>query len=207
MKITDMVENKKNKNRVSVYIDGQFAAAVFKENAWEHRLKIGMEMDEADLIALIYQDEKDKGMNKAYQFLSFRARSAGELKQKLLDKEFAPPIVEDIIYELLERKLLDDEAYAKEYAEALLERGYGRRFIQQKLYEKHISRELITLTLESLSDRDSAYHYGEKISRKYQQEEDPRKRRQKFIQAMARHGFDFEDAKSVYRELFEEHGF
>lgn len=204
MKITDIAENKKNKNRVSIYIDGQFAAAIFKENALEHRLKIGLEMDETDLIELVYHDEKEKGLKKAYQFLSFRARSAGELEQKLLDKGFANQIVTDIIYELKERKLLDDREYAKEYAELLLERGYGQRAIVHKLYEKQIDRETVALTLESICDQDSARKYGEKIAAKYQRENDPRARKQKFIQALARHGFGFDQAKQIYGELFDE---
>lgn len=205
MKITDISENKKNKDRVSIFIDGKFATAVFKENAINHKLAIGLEMDQDKLIELVYEDEKQKGKDKAYQFLAFRARSCAEMKRKLLDKGYSEVIVDDIINELIERKILDDFEFAQDYSEQLLERGYGKRSIMAKLIEKRIDRNIIEDVLDQIDEEsilDQARKYGQRIFSKYSREEIPIKRKQKFIMAMARHGYGFDLAKQIYDELF-----
>lgn len=205
MKITDISENKKNKDRVSIFIDGKFATAVFKENAINNKLAIGLEIDQDKLMEIVYADEKQKGLEKAYQFLAFRARSCAELSYKLLDKGYSENIVSDIIDELVERKILDDVEFAQDYAEQLLERGYGKRSIIGKLIEKKIDRNIIEDVLAQIDEEDvleQARIYGKRIFTRYNREEIPIKRKQKFIMAMARHGYEFDLAKQIYDELF-----
>ena len=92
---------KKNPGRVNVYLDDEFAFGLAKIVAvW---LKIGQELDEAKIAKLKAEDEAEVVYQKALHFLSFRPRSEGEVRQRLLKQKYDETIIDATIVRLKEQ--------------------------------------------------------------------------------------------------------
>ena len=84
--------------------------------------------------------------------LSRREHASSELSARLGEQGFAAPLIELLIEELREERLLDDERYALQFVRARAERGQGPRRIRMQLSETGLSDGLITRALETAPD-------------------------------------------------------
>jgi regulatory protein len=85
--------------------------------------------------------EYEKGLQKAYRLLAARARSERELRTKLKEKKFDPPVVDRIVARLYELTYLDDEAFARQWARHLaMDKLSGNRRIEISMQEKGVDR-------------------------------------------------------------------
>ena len=204
MIITEISACSRSKDRCNIYADGDFLCALFFDTAAEHSLKVGSIINKEQLEHMLFEDGCKKCYAKACKFLSMRGRSKKELCDKLKEKGFSKEQIEYAIDEADKRGYIDDDAFAREYAEYLLSRGYGGFVLKQKLFQKGIDKETADRVIEELSDGEqlrAAMDFGTKAFAKYAREEDAFKRRNKFYAAMSRHGFGFEAAKAVYERL------
>jgi len=72
-KITALVIQKRNPNRVNLYLDGEYAFGVARiVAAW---LRVGAELDEKKIEKLQVEDARERALQQAMLFLSYRARS------------------------------------------------------------------------------------------------------------------------------------
>ena len=148
-----------------------------------------------------------EALNLAVSLLAQRARSSGEIEQKLRDKFYLPETVEMVLYKLEKEHFLNDEAFATEYAASLSRRQMGRTRITQELRRKGIAPALIQQALESLDAEeadDAALVLARKLLRRYEREPDPRKAMQKLLMAMARRGYGFEEARAAAQRAIQE---
>ena len=80
-KITGLKVQKRNSNRVNVYLDGEFAFGLSRITAaW---LEIGVELDQDQIQKLQSEDDAEVAYQKALNFLSYRPRSERELIENL----------------------------------------------------------------------------------------------------------------------------
>src|SRR5512140_2269438 len=79
--ITALVAQKRNTDRVNVYLDGKFAFGLALSEAI--RLKRGQVLSDADIKRLQAADDVEKAREKALSFLSIRPRSEWEVRQNL----------------------------------------------------------------------------------------------------------------------------
>lgn len=77
----------------------------------------------------------------AHRILALRDHGSGELKVKLLRRGFAQEAVEAALRSLLSKGFLDDQAFAKRYAESELQRGQGPVKIRAKLRARGVLEE------------------------------------------------------------------
>ena len=162
-----------------------------------------MENEAIDLEALkewLLPRQYPEALNGAVALLALRARSSGELKAKLKQKHYTDETIDMVLYKLEKEHLLDDEAFAREWAEACARRQMGRQRIALELRQKGIDRELAQQVIDEL-DRDEAAagaaELASRLLRKYISEKDPRKAMNKLLAAMARRGYGYEDAKAA----------
>jgi regulatory protein len=71
--ITALRFQKRNKNRVNVYLDGQFAFGLVAIEA--ARLRVGQTLSDNDVARLQMRDEVERAYERALNFLSYRPRS------------------------------------------------------------------------------------------------------------------------------------
>lgn len=110
-------------------------------------------------------DNKDA----ALKYLTFRARTCGEVERHLLSKGFDPEEIQETIERLKELRYLDDEDYCARYLEYAVAKGRGPLRIRRELEEKGVDREIIQIAFEEYeteeSDLDRAKEQAEKIAR------------------------------------------
>ena len=154
MKISKITPQKRNKNRCSVYIDGQYSFGVTKELIHKYDLTEDNEITEEEIQNLLLHDEREKIKSRAYRLLSFRERSAAEMRARLLKAGYDSSLVDDVIEDLVASDTLNDERFA-----ALFVKDYtnlkpkGNRFIVHELTKKGIARQTIEKVLAIRDER------------------------------------------------------
>jgi regulatory protein len=198
MKITEIAGCKKNKNRVNVYVDGEFAFALYLETAIQYGLKKDMDIAGLDLKRITEDDEEKFAMDAALKYISYQMRSESEVLKKLKQKGVSESAAGKAVLRLREIGYLDDMAYAKAYASELKER-MGSRGIIRKFYEKGIDKELAEEVLRGLGEfSKTAALQAEKLFEKYK-DLDKRKAREKVFQTLMRRGFEIDDIRQAVR--------
>jgi regulatory protein len=90
---------------------------------------------------------------QALRLLEFRARTAMELRRRLLQRGGSAAEVDAVLQRLLEQKLLDDADYARQFARGkLTAAGASRRRIAQLLFRKGVRTEETDRAIRELTD-------------------------------------------------------
>ena len=193
--ITALNIQKRNKERVNVFIDDQFALPVTALVA--ATLRKGQYLSDADIERLKDTDELDKAYNHAIRFLGYRPRSQSEIERYLHDKEYSPEVVNHTVERLRNEQYLDDEAFAHFWLESRERfRPRGRQALRFELKQKGLDHEVIEMALADLDEAESAWVAVEsKLYRWKNLEEQVFK--QKIMGFLSRRGFNYETASSV----------
>jgi regulatory protein len=198
-RITALEYQKKNRDRVSVYLDGRFALGVPAIVA--ARLTRGQFLSDAEIASIQEQGDVETAYHKALDYLSYRPRSRAEVttylkKRGLLEEQI------DAIAERLERAgLLDDVVFAQFWIENRERfRPKGLRALRYELRLKGVGSEIIEQALASVDVSASAYRSASKKARQVQHL-DQREFHRKVVEYLARRGFDYD----VAREAAERH--
>jgi len=202
-KITALKIQKRNPGRVNVYLDDEFAFGLAKIVAvW---LKIGQELDEAKIAKLKAEDEAEVVYQKALHFLSFRPRSEGEVRQRLLKQKYDETVIEATIVRLKEKKFLGDQEFASLWIENRSTfRPRSQRLLSMELRKKGVSEEVISSALEEAEeDEVLAYQAAERYAHRLKGLEwlDFRK---KLLGYLGRRGFFYGTAAPVVRRVWTE---
>ena len=149
-KVTSLESQKRSSDRMNVYIDGEFAFGLAVGLAMN--LHVGMELSDEEIATLKRDDEVERARDKALNYLSYRPRSAHEVRDYLAQKEFSAVAIEETLERLRRVDLIDDEAFARYWVENRLKfRPKGRRALSYELRQKGIDSRTIE---QSLADYD-----------------------------------------------------
>jgi regulatory protein len=194
-KITKLEFQKKNPDRVSVFLDGRFAFGLPAIVA--ARLKRDQFLSDAEIESLQAEDAIETAYGKALNYLSYRPRSRAEVNRYLEKRDLSESQIEAVAERLERAGLLDDAAFARYWVENR-ERNQpkGPRALRYELRNKGISSKMIDRALVSVDVQDSAYRSA---ARKAQQlaHLDQGTFTKKIIQYLARRGFDYEVARET----------
>jgi regulatory protein len=202
--ITALTAQKRNPQRINVYLDGEFAFGVARiVAAW---LVVGQELSPEKIRELQAQDENEVALQRAVSFLSFRPRTAREVRQNLEKHGVSADAIEQVIARLERNGLLNDREFARLWIENRSEfRPRGRRALEFELRSRGVADKVITEVLaESLDDEEMlAYEAAQKYTRKLSGLEDAEFRR-KLGGFLARRGFDYEVTSQVVARIWQE---
>lgn len=190
----------RSKKGAVVTLNGEEKIFVSRALLIEREFTEGLSLQRDELAQWLLPRQYPEALNLAVSLLAQRARSSGEIEQKLRDRFYLPETVEMVLYKLEKEHFLNDEAFATEYAASLSRRQMGRTRITQELRRKGIAPALIQQALESLDAEEAdgaALVLARKLLRRYERESDPRKAMQKLLMAMARRGYGFEEARAA----------
>lgn len=148
MTITNIKTGKKG--NILIYADGEYVLSVPREVFLKAFLKKGDTISKKDILSLSEQTNAYKANFKALNLLSYRAHSKKELEEKLkhrIDEKSAK-----IATEKMENiGLINDEAYAKEYAMHLSKnKMYSLKRISFELSKKGIEHDIISKVFEEI---------------------------------------------------------
>ena len=202
-KITDLQKGKRNKDRINVYMDGEFAFAPYIDTALANHLKIGADISVEERERILREDGEKYALACAMKFLSYRMRTEKELRDKLREKEVPGDCIENAVERLKEIGYLNDREFADLYAQELLQK-YGRRIAVQKLMQKGVPRRIAEEAAEDIGQEESVVDgYVARLKQKYRNE-DPGKAKQKMIRALMAKGFEYEEVKHALQRYEEQ---
>lgn len=199
MKITKIVQQEKQKDRYSIFVDDKYAFSLSENALLESKLASGQELDEHEFKAWKQESADDKLAGSALRYAAMRLRSVWEMEQYLRRKQASPTLATKILNKLSNISLLDDEAFAKAWVSnrALL-RPTSKRKLQQELRAKRIDDEVIQKAIATDEAGDERTALRQLIAKKRnlsRYKADPLK----LMSYLARQGFNYDDIKAELR--------
>ena len=198
--ITSLELQKKNPNRINVYLDHEFAFGISRfVGTW---LKQGEKIDELSITQLLEKDTREKAFQKALHFINYRPRSVHEVKEKLKELGFGGSIIDAVVNELLIKKYLDDCDYAENWiASRVRSKPRSQKMLEYELRKKHIPENIIEEALKSAPENgELALRLGKKYLRRFTHL-DEKEFTKKMTGVFARRAFPFSVIKKALIEL------
>jgi regulatory protein len=202
IKITALVVQKKNPNRVNVHLDGEFAFGLARiVAAW---LRVGQELTEEKIEQLKAEDARERAFQQAMLFLSYRARSESEIRKNLRKHEIPETVIEQTLERLRQDGLANDSQFASAWVENRNAfRPRSRRMMAMELKQKGIDQEAIQSAIETVDDEAAAYEAAQKKAARFQSLEWNDFRR-KLSEFLARRGFSYSTISPVVTRIWNE---
>lgn len=202
-KVTLLERQKKNPERVNVYLDGEFAFGLNVMDALQ--LKKGQELDETSIAELQHKDSIVKAIDVAVNLLSYRPRSKHEIRQKLGKKGYEEFVIETAIERMVTMGYLDDHAFARFWIESRnRSKPRGKRALSYELRNKGVSDAIIRDLLDDMVDENAgAYEAAQKRIRRMRGKTQY-EFKQKVGAFLQRRGFNYEAVNQVLETVIEE---
>jgi regulatory protein len=143
-RITEIRDQVRDPERVSLFIDGEFRLGLSRLLVAERSLRVGQTLTPEELDELESLDEVSRATNQAVRLLSFRPRSRRELESRMRRKGFASEAIEAALERLEELGYVNDAEFAAYWVENRQQhRPRGRRLIASELRSKGVSPETV----------------------------------------------------------------
>lgn len=201
-KVTALVAQKRNPNRANIYLDGEYAFSLARiVAAW---LKVGQELDEEKIKRLQAEDARERAIQQALLFLSYRSRSEAEIRQNLRKHEIPEDVIEQTLQRLRQDGLANDDQFAQAWVENRTAfRPRSRRMMAMELRQKGLNDEAVSTALETVDDEALAYEAAQKRVLRLKDLEwlDFRKKLSEFL---ARRGFSYSVIAPVVTRIWNE---
>ena len=210
MIVTKIERQKYHPQRLNIYIDDAFAFAVHNDALVHVRLHKGETIDQQAVDELKSREEFSLAKRQALRLIGYKLRSEKELRQKLIENEFEPRIIDNVIDHLRSLGIIDDRKFAQAFVhDKRLRRPSGKRLLSQHLRLKGVAQsiieEVLSQNLSDVDERHEAYELAKKILKKYQGSRrslEREKQKQQLMQYLARRGFSWDTISPVVKRLF-----
>jgi regulatory protein len=201
--ITALKAQERSKDRVSVYLDGEFAFGLALIHAlW---LKIGQKLTDDEIATLKEADTLEKAKQRALGLISYRPRSVQEVRRRLQRAGVDEDMIAEIVANLQQAGLLDDKSFSKAWVESRIESSpRSKRMIAWELRQKGVNETTIQTSLEDVNDDDAAYRLALKRWPRVAKLHPAGERRRKLTEYLARHGFGFDTIQEVITKVEQE---
>ncbi len=204
-KITKIEVGKRNKERVNVYIDEEYAFSINMELVYKFGLKEKQEIDKEKILNIAISENFSKCKEVALNIVERSYKTEKEIRDKLFLKDFDGDIIEKTIEFLKEYKFIDDSKFVKMYVKDHI-KSQGQNKIKYGLIQKGIDKILIDEALEEI-DRDDEFNIAFTLcEKKYlsiiKRESDEFKVKNKVIRYLLGRGYDYDIAKECIREVY-----
>lgn len=160
------------------------------------RRSCGRKIEDSDRVIGDFERARERTMNRAVKLLAAKPRSIGELRERLLEKNWTnAAIVDRVIAKLEEYKYLDDQQFAADLAVSKLrQKPQGKRSLLRSLSQKKLSKETVDTAVRNAFEKlpeadliDRAIEKRLRLKGKPETLDD----KKKFFDHLLRQGFDF----------------
>lgn len=195
--ITSLEQQKNDKTRCSVYLDGVFYCGLKIEVAVKYRLKPGMTIEKSELDAIQFENEKVQATERAMNHLSATMKTCRQMRDFLNSKGYTQAVADYVIDKLEGYGYIDDYAYCRAYVNSVS--GKGKTAIRAALIKRGALREAIDAALDEVEeDEDEVLA----VAQKYMRGKSPtRENLNKALRHLISRGFDYDVAKSALSRL------
>ncbi|HBV68276.1 MAG TPA: recombination regulator RecX [Clostridiales bacterium] len=205
-KITKIEYQKKNKNRVNIYLDDSYAFGIDLNIMIKYSLKKSMELDDEFVDEILKAEEEINVYNHALSILARSVKSEKQLREKLKEKGFDQQFAENAIAKLKSQRYLDDERFCELLINSKINSSkQGKRRIKEALYEKGVHRDIIEEKMSMMCDEDELERARLLGAKKLStlKEEDLRKKYIKLSNYLINKGFEYSTVKKAVSQLID----
>ncbi len=195
---------KRNKERVNLFLDGEYAFSISDELVYTEGLKLNNDIDSDKLKALAEKDSLVRCKEAGLRIIERTYKTEKELREKLKLKGYEDNAVDYCIDFLKKYNYINDTNYSKAFINDKLN-SMGSQKIRYALIQKGISREIIDEELTNLStenEENVAFNIGKK---KYnaiiKNETDEYKISGKLYRYLISKGYSIDITNSVVKEI------
>ena len=170
-----------------------------KKSAWREKRSDVEENEPRPVVAreektLSPERKRERTMQRAARLLAARPRSRGELRARLLEKEWTDAeTVEAVLERMAEYGYLDDAKFAQNYAAyQVRQKPTGRNRLKRELAQRKIAPEIVEAALEEVfSEVSEAALLDEALAKRLRAKGRPQNRAeaQNLAAYLFRHGF------------------
>jgi len=157
MVITKIEYQKRDPERVNIYIDGKFFCGISIDTLALQNLYEGLEVDDNLLDKILKEDLGKRFLNRAANYLSHTAKTEFQVRKYLRDLKFKKKDIwfkEDVVLDwdnlfnqiidsLKKYKYIDDEEFARSFVQSRLRvKPRGKSILISELLSKGVSKEI-----------------------------------------------------------------
>ncbi|MCO6453077.1 MAG: RecX family transcriptional regulator [Caldilineales bacterium] len=200
--ITRLAYQKKNQQRVSVYLDDEFAFGLPDIEAAQ--LRVGQTLDDREIERLRLLAEVSLAVEQAVRLLTTRPRSESEIATNLRQRGHSPQVCERAIAQLNRLGYLDDRAFANWWIDNRTRFSpRGHQALRYELRQKGIAPELIEAVLADIDADSQAVSAARQRAERWRNlpKDDFDKKMLGFLQ---RRGFNYADARAATEQTWQE---
>lgn len=191
---------RERRGRARIFVDGEFWAEIDANVATERGFHEGVALSHEELQEARIAGERALAMNRALNFLGYRARSEREVRDRLRRYGYEDATVEAVVGRLEELGYLDDAEFARAAAREKA-RKYGPRRVSAELrrggVDAETAEEAIAEAFAGRPEREAAY---EAVSRRYNTSEGSDALARRVYGFLMRRGFSADICAEVARE-------
>ena len=205
--ITKLEVGKRNKERVNIYIDNEYALSVSAEIIYKQQLKVKDKIDYNKIKNLGEEDDLIRCKNTSLKIVERSHKTEKEIRDKLKLKEYNSITIENTIKFLKEYNFINDYNYTKMYIRDKL-KTQGERKIRYSLISKGIDESIIDEIIDGIEDIDSKNIAYELARKKYRviikRETDKYKISQKLYAFLVGRGYSYNIVSDIVKEVISE---
>lgn len=190
------------KKKIIIYFDTD-KIEITPNTYTEFNLYLNKALNDETINEIKRFDEYQKHLSYALNLVNQYAYTTKKLERKLLNRKIDQKTIEAIINYLNKNHLLDDKAFALDYALTLLNRYKGPYFIKKRLKELGIIDADIDLALNSLKTKDineTLINYLKKLDQQYSRKNVINKR-DKIIRAAVSRGWPINEVNNALKRI------
>ena len=194
MIVTDIKPQAKNSKRVNLYLDGKFYCGLELFTVMKHRVKIGNDYTEKEIIDIQIAEEEGVCLNYALNLLSKSVKTEKEIIAKLKKRGYVSEIIDNVIFKLKDYGYVNDEEFAEKYINSY-SKNKGKRLLKSELKLKGVSDAIIEDKFLSV---ENELETAIKIAEKYVKNKPVDiKTKQKCYKYLLSKGFSYDDSKTA----------
>jgi regulatory protein len=193
MIVTKISQQLKNIDRANIFIDGKYSFSLNLNQVLETKIKVGLEIDDSDLIIFKKLSSDGKLKMRAIEWLMLRPHSKKELLEYLRRKKLEPEQIEEWTNNFQQMGYQNDENFTKWWIEQRLNKQKSKRFIINELRGKGIDNETIQACFEESPSEQETLKMLINKKRKISKYQDNKK----LTEYLLRQGFSYSLIKEV----------
>ncbi len=203
-KITALKQQVKNRDRISVFIDGKYAFGIWTDLVLSHKLHVGKELSEVNLVDLSHNETLLKGRSTALRYLTYAFRTEHQIREHLRQKGYSGEEINCVVQNLEDLGYIDDQKYAFEYAVARFKnKKFGPARIRRELTEDGVSQDCITRAIAAGVQSDALTTSAKKLVERFQTQVHGSllERKKKLVDYLIRRGYEYNTAIELVQEV------
>lgn len=208
MIVTGYEEQKKNKDRISIFLDGKYGFSLSADGFLKFKIHKGKELSAEDIEFIKSEDEGNAAFSRLLFIIQYGMKTEKEIHDKLVSKGFSQEASEFALKKGREYGYVNDIYYTDAYIKSrAIPAGWGEQKIISNLYKKGIPPDIVKERVNEIYTDDDRHGNALELALKKLRtfgDVEYVKKRQKLYSFLAGRGFSYDVIKKVVEEALKE---